>query len=134
MQFGPIKSPSRQIAIRLLAAGLLCLALTGPVTHGSSDNEKTRSRAQRALRSGDFQRAEELYRELLAKNDLDIDARLGLSQALLKQRRLRIRLTMRPGSWLSSRCRHARTPCWVRLSWGPVILPYRWKSFARRLV
>jgi len=88
MQFGPAKSRSRQIAIRLLAAGLLSLALTGPVTHGSPDNEKTRSRALRALRSGDFQRAEELYREILAKNDLDTDARLGLSQALLKQRRL----------------------------------------------
>jgi tetratricopeptide (TPR) repeat protein len=88
MQFEPTKSRSRQIAVRMLAAGLLCLALTGPVTLGTPDKEKTRSRAQRALRSGDFERAEELYRELLAKNDLDIDARLGLSQALLKQRRL----------------------------------------------
>lgn len=76
------------MAVSMLAAGLLCLALTGPVTLGARDNEKTRSRAQRALRAGDFQRAEELYRELLAKNDLDVDARLGLSQALLKQRRL----------------------------------------------
>jgi len=88
MQFGPAKSPSRYMAVRMLAAGLLCLALTGPVTLGAHDNEKARARAQRALRAGDFQRAEELYREILAKNDLDIDARLGLSQALLKQRRL----------------------------------------------
>ena len=88
MQFGLIKSPSRQVAIRMLAAGLLCLALTGPVTVNAVDNEKTRTRAQRALRSGDFERAEQLYRELLAKNDQDTDARLGLSHALLKQRRL----------------------------------------------
>jgi len=87
-QLGPTKSPFRKIAIRLLAAGVLCLTLTGAVTLGALDNEKTRSRAQKALRAGDFERAEELYRELLAKNDSDIDARLGLSQALLKQRRL----------------------------------------------
>ena len=88
MQFGPNKSPSRQIAIRMLAAGLLCLALSGPLTVKANNNEKTRSRAQRALRSGDFERAEHLYRELLAKNEQDTDARLGLSHALLKQRRL----------------------------------------------
>lgn len=88
MQFGPTKFPLRQIAIRLLAAGMLCLALTAPVTVMADDKEKTRTRAQRALRSGDFERAELLYRELLAKNDGDTDARLGLSRALLKQRRL----------------------------------------------
>jgi tetratricopeptide (TPR) repeat protein len=88
MQFGSTNFPPRQIAVRMLTACLLCLALTGSVTHGAPDHEKTRSRAQRALRSGDFQRAEELYREILAKNEMDIDARLGLSQALLKQRRL----------------------------------------------
>src|SRR6266478_2735417 len=88
MQLGLIKSLSRQIAIGAVAAGLLCLALTGPVTVNAKENEKTRSRAQRALRSGDFERAEQLYRELLAKNDRDTDARLGLSHALLKQRRL----------------------------------------------
>src|SRR5207244_10817745 len=40
------------------------------------------------LRAGDFERAEQIYRELLAKDDQDADARLGLSHALLKQRRL----------------------------------------------
>ena len=88
MQFGPIKSPFHQIVIRALAAGLLCLALTGANPVNAVDKEKTRTRAQRALRSGDFERAEQLYRELLAKNDRDTDARLGLSHALLKQRRL----------------------------------------------
>lgn len=88
MQFGPIKSPFQQIAIHALAAGLLCLALNGVVTVNAVGIEKTRTRAQQALRSGDFQRAEQLYRELLAKNDRDTDARLGLSHALLKQRRL----------------------------------------------
>jgi tetratricopeptide (TPR) repeat protein len=88
MHFGPNKSPFYQIVIRTLAAGLLCLALTGADPVNAVDKEKTRTRAQRALRSGDFERAEQLYRELLAKNDGDTDARLGLSHALLKQRRL----------------------------------------------
>src|SRR5258707_1323413 len=88
MRVGPIKSPIHQIVIRTLAAGLLCLALTGADPVNAVDKEKTRNRAQRALRSGDFERAEQLYRELLAKNDRDTDARLGLSHALLKQRRL----------------------------------------------
>jgi tetratricopeptide (TPR) repeat protein len=72
----------------MLAVGLLCLGLSGPLTVKAINNEKTRTRAQRALRSGDFERAEHLYRELLAKNEQDTDARLGLSHALLKQRRL----------------------------------------------
>ena len=88
MQFGPIKSPFHQIAVRALAAGLLCLALNSVVTVNAVGIEKIRTRAQQALRSGDFERAEQLYRELLAKNDRDTDARLGLSHALLKQRRL----------------------------------------------
>lgn len=88
MQFRVTKSPFRQIAIRALAAGLLGLVLTGPVTINAVDKEKTRARAQKALRSGDFERAEQLYRELLARNDQDNDAHLGLSQALLKQHRV----------------------------------------------
>jgi len=67
---------------------LVCFALAVLVVARPADNEKSRSRAQRALRSGDFERAEQIYRELLAKDDRDMDARLGLSHALLKQRRL----------------------------------------------
>jgi predicted aspartyl protease/thioredoxin-like negative regulator of GroEL len=71
-----------------LAASLVCLALTTAVAAHSPDNEKARNRAQKALRAGDFERAEQLYREVLAKDDQDLEARLGLSQALLKLRRL----------------------------------------------
>src|SRR5260370_34849243 len=75
--------------IRLvLVASLLCLTLVGAVAGITSEHDKARNRADRALRAGDFERAEQLYKELLAKNDHDIEARLGLSQALLKQRRL----------------------------------------------
>src|SRR5688572_24726051 len=52
------------------------------------DIKKDRQRAQKSLRSGDFERAEQLYREILKKDDRDAEARLGLSKALLKQRRL----------------------------------------------
>src|SRR5215813_5840896 len=70
----------------------VCIAVVwltvASVALGAPDNEKTRNRAERALRSGDFERAEQIYREILAKDDHDTEARLGLSRALLKQRRL----------------------------------------------
>jgi tetratricopeptide (TPR) repeat protein len=88
MQFGTIKSPFHKIVMRTLAAGMLCLALISVVAATPANNEKIRTRAQKALRSGDFERAEQLYRELLSNNEQDTDARLGLSHALLKQRRL----------------------------------------------
>lgn len=75
-------------AIGSLAASFVCLALATAVAAHSPDNEKARNRAQKALRAGDFERAEQLYREVLAKDDRDIQARLGLSHALLKLRRL----------------------------------------------
>src|SRR5437763_345054 len=46
-----------------------------------------RSRAQKALRAGDFETAEKIFRELLIKNDKDLAARLGLGRVLLKERR-----------------------------------------------
>src|SRR5262245_53197645 len=80
---------ARTLRASLLVAGIavMCLSVT-LVANGTPDNEKTRNRAERALRSGDFERAEQIYRELLAKDDHDTQARLGLSRALLKQRRL----------------------------------------------
>jgi len=75
-------------AIGSLAAAFVFLALATVVAAHSPDNEKARNRAQKALRAGDFERAEKLYREVLAKDDQDALARLGLSHALLKLRRL----------------------------------------------
>jgi predicted aspartyl protease/thioredoxin-like negative regulator of GroEL len=48
---------------------------------------KARERAERAMKAGEFEEAEGLYRELLAKDAHDAPARLGLSRALLKQRK-----------------------------------------------
>ena len=64
---------------------LLCLILAAPVF---ADADKDRQKAEKSLRSGDFERAEQLYRDILKKDDRDAAARLGLSKALLKQRRL----------------------------------------------
>lgn len=64
-----------------------CLAFTSAFAAGI-DNKKILNQAERALRSGDFERAEQLYRDLLAKDERNTEARLGLSRALLKQRRI----------------------------------------------
>ena len=52
-------------------------------------NEKALRQAQKALRTGDYQRAEQLFREILQKDDSEAEAHLGLSKTLLKQQRLR---------------------------------------------
>lgn len=76
------------LSTRAVRVGLLMLISTLLATSAFADNKKTRQQAHKALRSGDFARAEELYRQVLEKDDRDSDARLGLSRALLKQHRL----------------------------------------------
>jgi predicted aspartyl protease/thioredoxin-like negative regulator of GroEL len=71
----------------VLSLGIVCLLSANSLYASVSDNEKARNRAERALRAGDFARAEQLYRDILAKDDHDLEARLGLSRTLLKQRR-----------------------------------------------
>jgi predicted aspartyl protease/Flp pilus assembly protein TadD len=73
---------------RIFSLTVLCLICSTAFAAPGGDNEKARNRAERALRSGDFDRAEKLYRDILAKDDHDIEARLGLSRTLLKQRRI----------------------------------------------
>ena len=67
---------------------LLCLIVSSAGSIAFSKDEKTRIKADRALHAGDFEGAEKIYRQLLARDPSDLDARLGLSRALLKQRRL----------------------------------------------
>jgi len=73
--------------------GLLVCLISGSigVTAAGSvalRDTKTRQRADKALRDGDYEGAEKTYRALLAKDPHDHQARLGLSLALLKQRHL----------------------------------------------
>jgi predicted aspartyl protease/Tfp pilus assembly protein PilF len=89
MMFRSNRSAFYPLAVRGLAAMAIGVALAVIVAASPMDNEKTRNKALKALRAGDFETAEKIYRDLLAKDAQDIDARLGLSHALLKQRRLR---------------------------------------------
>ena len=79
------QTTSRHPFVGRFALLLLFLILAVPAF---ADIKKDRQKAQKSLRSGDFARAEELYRDILKKDDRDAEARLGLSKALLKQRRL----------------------------------------------
>lgn len=54
----------------------------------ASGSDKNHNRAHKALREGDYESAEKLYRDLLAKDPHDKEARLGLSFTLLKMRQL----------------------------------------------
>lgn len=78
------RSHFRKIASVVFAASLLCCALALSTTVSRAD-EKTRSRAERALREGDYETAEKLFRELLTQDAGDKSARLGLSYSLLKR-------------------------------------------------
>src|SRR5215472_12577532 len=79
----PLNNPLRFVR----SCVLIALVVTSGLAAGDK-NTKSLSRADKALKSGDFERAEQIYREILAKDDQDLDARLGLSRTLLKQRRL----------------------------------------------
>lgn len=68
-----------------LAAFALCFALVASVSAMTS-TDKAHERGDKALRKGDYQLAEKIFRDLLGKDAHDNEARLGLSFALLKQR------------------------------------------------
>jgi len=85
--------PFHPLTLRSLFALLTCLSLCAgvlilPPPIRGADN-KTRNRAERAVREGDFDLAEKLYRELLQKDAHSTEARLGLSFTLFKKRNLR---------------------------------------------
>lgn len=83
-----------EAAVSGLTAFALCIALMlinlMPVNaHAGAAamfTDKRHERAARLLREGEFEQAEQLFREWLAKHPRDEAARLGLSFALLKQR------------------------------------------------
>ena len=66
----------------------IMLSLAAVSNPASGFNDKTLNKGQKAIRKGDYQLAEKIYRELLTKDAHDTQARLGLSFALLKQRNL----------------------------------------------
>jgi tetratricopeptide (TPR) repeat protein len=72
-----------------VAAFVLCFAFAGATKLALARAEKKAyDKAYRALRKGDYEEAEKIFRDLLGKDAHDNDARLGLSFTLLKQRNL----------------------------------------------
>jgi tetratricopeptide (TPR) repeat protein len=70
-----------------LAALMMCVAVceAGPVAFAGDQNRK---RATRAMREGEFETAEKFYRQSMEEDPKNVPARLGLSFALLKQRKV----------------------------------------------
>jgi len=82
-----VKRACLGLAAGCLAAIAVCIMVAcAPARALAAD--KARDRAVRALREGEFDVAEKLFREILAKNAQDKDARLGLSYTLFKKRML----------------------------------------------
>ena len=78
-----------RMAAFCVAAFVLCFAVAG-VTHTAAgfEDKKAYAKGYRALRKGDFEQAEKIFRDLLNKDAHDKEARLGLSFTQLKQRNL----------------------------------------------
>ena len=72
-----------------VAAFVFCFVLAGSTnqTYAAPD-KKAYAKGYKALRKGDYEQAEKIFRELLNKDAHDVEARLGLSFTLLKQRSL----------------------------------------------
>src|SRR5215212_10587869 len=73
-----------------VAAFVFCLVVAGaaPMAHGFTADKKAYSKGYRAMRKGEYPQAEKIFRDLLDKDAHDVEARLGLSFAQLKQRNL----------------------------------------------
>src|SRR5215470_5097008 len=84
---------SKRRGLRMAACGVaafvLCFAFAGAThTAAASTDKKPYNKGYRAVRKGDYEQAEKIFRDLLNKDSHDIEARLGLSFALLKKRSL----------------------------------------------
>ena len=78
-----------RMAAGCVAAFVLCFAFAGVTNIAFAKvDKKAYAKGYRALRKGDFEQAEKIFRDLLVKDAHDNDARLGLSFTLLKQRNL----------------------------------------------
>ncbi|HYE13040.1 MAG TPA: aspartyl protease family protein [Pyrinomonadaceae bacterium] len=74
-----------RLAVGVMVAALVSAA--GVEVAAGAGSSKQRERAERLVRAGEFAEAERMFRELLAKDARDGQSRLGLSLALLKQRK-----------------------------------------------
>jgi tetratricopeptide (TPR) repeat protein/predicted aspartyl protease len=73
-----------------VAAFVLCFSLAGATnTAAGFADKKAYNKGYKAIKKGDYPEAEKIFRDLLGKDAKDVEARLGLSFALLKQRNIR---------------------------------------------
>jgi tetratricopeptide (TPR) repeat protein len=76
------------VAIKSLIVLFVCALLSTSMMATAFAVDNARNRAERALREGEFELAEKLFHEVLAKDSRDNQARLGLSYTLFKLRKL----------------------------------------------
>ena len=88
MRFYSYPGLKRMMAVGLMAAFVVCTGLPTATRATTLEDKKSFKRAQKELREGDFESAERILRELVAKDAHNHQVRLALSFALLKQRRL----------------------------------------------
>lgn len=88
MLSGSTKSAPTALAVGCLAAITICCLFAASAAATVISDEKTRNKASKAMRNGEFELAEKIFRDILIKDGHDKEARLGLSLALLKQRNL----------------------------------------------
>jgi tetratricopeptide (TPR) repeat protein len=86
---GRVFLPLRPTVIAIICLGLIFVGALFTPQLGQAADKKSLNRAERALRDGEFDVAEKIYRELLARDATDIEARLGLGFTLYKKRNLR---------------------------------------------
>ena len=78
---------ARHPAVGVWAALVVCVAFVAAANPPAARGQERGRAAWRALREGEFGQAEKSFREQVSKNPRDAEARLGLSFALLKQRK-----------------------------------------------
>ena len=83
-----IKMRFRKLAACCVAAFVLSVSGVYSNNNTALADSKSQNKGQKALKKGDFLEAEKIFREILGKDARDVNARLGLSFALLKQRNL----------------------------------------------
>src|SRR5688572_13272941 len=79
--------PSLPAKLTVFALAVFVLLFSGSASVALA-GDKTLNRAERALREGEYELAEKLFRDVLSKDSHNNAARLGLSYTLLKLRLL----------------------------------------------
>src|SRR5947207_12644742 len=88
MRISKLRNKLGRAVVGIIVVVAVCATVTMGATTTALAGDKTHSRAERALREGEFELAAQLFRELIAKDAHDNAARLGLSYTLLKLRKL----------------------------------------------